>query len=233
MGLFRRGPSAGSPGSAIKPAGEVWLAKLDEYLAPPDEDGHPTQIVDNEAPFGKPRYYRAAVYTVQPWLSSPWSDVVAGVLTGATWALGIPGNALAQMEVDVVPPLSFNRNVESFVGQPAGASLPIVVRDGGVRGRAGSVKVRVIDTDAVDLLRYLVEYDGTLLLRDPFGDAWYLAINENITEELLHASKTLSEPDHFLTRQVYEVDLGFVQSRRAGIPTQDPLAQLFVTAEAP
>lgn len=184
-------------------------------------------VVDSEALFGVLRYYRAKVYTPTPYLASLPSTPVAATLTGNAWVLSDPQLPASQTLITVIPPFEFTLQSVASVFYPVGRSNAVVVRDGGLKGAAASLHVRVLGKAAYDALLALLETPSELFLRDIFGRGWYVEVVHDARFSLMRAAPDATDGGTFPLRHAHEVEIGVIQVDRPAVTDPDPFATFF------
>lgn len=179
-------------------------------------------VVDFEAPAGVERCYRAVYY-----VTNGTSTIASAFSVECCETLGTPGeggptgcdcylftdpaDSTRGGVVNVKAPFVLKRTTVGGTFQPSGRAKAIVVTDGAPKSNRGTLTLIAADRAMYDLISELYESDRTLLLRDPFGHAYYLRIvgDTTITQLFVPPLATETTPvgdAHEFALPVVEVD---------------------------
>lgn len=188
-------------------------------------------VIDIEARSGVVRSYRAVAYTGDVSITASfYSNIVTAEITEAGWVLSGMTSGL-QKRVKVAPPFEYKRSQLGGVFYPAGngvdVPMPIVVSDGTPRSAEFTATFRTLSrADFEDLMSILMT-EEVMLLRDSFGNAWFVKIAPGAgpSFQRLMASPTEFETTPF--RHAHEIPVPFIEVRRPiSGPTSGSLALL-------
>lgn len=162
-------------------------------------------LYDHEAPFQTERTYRARVASLSPPLSSLWSTEKTAEVYGERWSL---------MDVDthVELPLKIMPDVQAPTATGAGVFVPLVgtesiVLTTGWRHGQIKLKIQALTKDARLGLLEVIRSGDTFLLRNPFGETWFVKFTGDAVPELLRAVAMLGENTPIRDARIYDVTL--------------------------
>lgn len=162
----------------------TWLTVRDSG-GTPDLDGE-VVLTDREPRLNRRRWYRAM--TRVDGVASEWSEEDSAlVVEDALWVLSAPLELADPVAVDIAPPFTFTEPIPAGVHRPPGRRNAIVVRGGGRQSAETPLKIRTLDADAHDALRYLLDGSRPLLLRSPYGQHWFCEAHGDLSTEMLDA----------------------------------------------
>lgn len=206
---------------------DTWEFVRDGYGIVPDGSNEAT-LVDYEARFGVERTYRAKHYVYDAdgdiWVGSAWSATDADTLGPRDiWTLTNPFDSDAGGIVDVNPDFSLDRSIVGGAFQPDGRDDPIVLIDGKPKTPVGSLRLWELSTSMRVELDELFEAQVPVLLRDPFGRAFYIMAIGSVKQSFVHASPTAGEVTS--VRDAHELSASVQGVRRpSAAPLTGPLA---------
>lgn len=116
-----------------------------------------------------------------------------GTLETVEWLLSRVGDPDSVVVVSVTPGWKPTTKREVGAFYPAGRDRAVVVR-GDTYGVEGPLAVHVLDAAAYDAVKALLLADDTLLLRSSQGQAWWLAVTGDVTEQPMRAAPSVVEP---------------------------------------
>lgn len=190
--------------------GVTWATVRDALALDPDAFSN-VSTYDREMPFNKARKYRARTYVPDPVLNGAWSTVQTATFSYAQWRLMDPLEPSLALDVQVREPFGFTRHRSAGVFQPIGASRAIVVK-GDRYGADARLMFWLLDETTYSTLDSLMRIDRTLLLRDPMGRSWYIAVVDDETWTMLRAVKQSGEA--YPVRHAHTLDLRVVEVAR-------------------
>jgi hypothetical protein len=159
---------------------------------------------DNEAPYGV-RAYRTRTVVPDPYLAGTWSSSVNATMTGDRWVLSSPESG-DTVVVRAQPDFKPSRPTGTAWYESRDRSQGIAVYSENLGPYRFSLTLWALDRATYDGVQALLAPPRTLLLRDPFGRAWYLAVTDDVDEEFI---RSVANPDE-------TTELGF----RHSIPLQ-------------
>jgi hypothetical protein len=162
-------------------------------------------IFDYEAPFNTERTYRARVASLTPPLSSLWSATAVGEIFGETWTL-LKVSDGTETTLSVVPGPSMPTPTGTGVFVPLNGPESIVLTSG---WRHGDIKLKLQAlTRAARLeLTDLIRSGETFLLRNPFGESWFVRFTGEVSPEILRAVALLDENTPTRDARIFDVTL--------------------------
>jgi hypothetical protein len=183
-------------------------------------------LVDREARFGVTRTYRAFSYldNVTSILGSEFSNEDDATITDLKWILSNPTDETQIMRVSMTPEYSYTRLKVSAEFDAVGRLDPIVVSDGALKTRRQVLNVRTLSRAVFDELEEMLEADAVLLLRNPFGEAVFVAlVTPGVDFALIRAQPT--DDEDTAIRHAHEIAIPVAEVRRpqAG-PASGPLS---------
>lgn len=208
--------------------GSTWETVRDADALVPDGGGD-VAATDYEARVGIVRTYRATTYVADPYLPGTPSSTDTATLTatpsGPAWLLTAVDDPTLGGAVTVIEPYALTRPVRAGVFYPVGRANPIVTRDGGPKGYRTTLHFRTLDAAAYALLDAVISYEGTLLIRDPFGAAWYLVPVGDLESTLIRAEPTNTETTPLRHLHEWSVEVAQVD-RPPVVLTTTPVEEL-------
>lgn len=184
---------------------------------------------DREARFGVARTYRAVVYiadtVLDTWNGSDWS-ATASATAGPrnVWTLTNAANPTSDTVV-AVQEFRPARKVVAGAFETVGGDV-VVVSDGAPRLPRFDLRVWLKTTAQRTAVLALFEADAVLLLRNPFGEAFYVKPSDgDLVVELLRAAPTVGEVTSIRDFRSLSVPVQTVERPAAG-PTFGPFAEV-------
>jgi hypothetical protein len=135
---------------------------------------------DYEAPRGSTVFYRARAVGVTAGsveIPSAWGTVQQVLITNDStwWFKAIANSAYNTGSVRVLKQIDVTVEEPNTVFRPLGATRPIVVA-GPLQGEDGSYSILTVTNAEYTALSPIINYQGTLLVQDPFGNQKYIRI---------------------------------------------------------
>ena len=160
-------------------AGVIYAGVRDGENLTPD-GSYKAIAIDYEAPRGGVSWYRAraiGVNSSSEEFPSAWSTVQQVLITNdeTWWFKAVANPSINLGSVRVLAELDTNIDEPNTVFRPLGATRPIVVA-GPLQGEDGIYNIKTITENEWDNLLPLIEYQGTILVQDPFGNQKYIRI---------------------------------------------------------
>lgn len=225
---------AGLPGTArfgvqfSDDGGTTWYNVRNGDALVPDGTGK-ASVVDSEAPFGVARSYRAATYTYDSaadlWQQADWSGTVTATLTPTSiWAFTNPFSTANQL-VASIREFTTEAEVVSQMFQPVTRTDPVVLSDGAPKYPSVTIQLNALDAATVRKIDALANAGLTLLLRNPFGEVFYVRLMDKYTRDYLRAGPLPSESTPLRNAKVHTIQAQAVRRPQAG-PTTGPLAEV-------
>jgi hypothetical protein len=166
------------------------------------------------------------VFLPAPFNTSPWSTTATATLTPSSiFTLTAPSNAALGGIVTVAEPPQEVSLVLSGVFNPAGRKNAVVISEGGPLGPQIQVKLREVGTTARQMIDTIMAADTDMLLRDPFGRAWYVRPQTNLTRVQILAAKAAGDVPSVLDLHENTLQLVAIDRPDTG-PGVDGLTQL-------
>jgi hypothetical protein len=210
------------------PGSSVWYNVRNGDALVPDGSGK-ASVVDNEAPFGVARTYRAVTYvydsTADLWQQSAWSGSVSAALTPQTmWALTNPFDSNQGLVARVQ---SFETVASVVVGKffAAGRADPIVMSDGPPKYPGIELNLWSLSSTERAELEALCNADTVLLLRNFYGECFYIRLDNEFRRTYLRSSPLRSESTPLRDAKSIRVTTQAVKRPVAG-PTSGPLVEV-------
>jgi hypothetical protein len=138
--------------------------------------------VDYEAPRTITAYYRCrsvAIDSSSNEFSSNWGTVQQVLITNDNtwWFKAVEEPSINQGSIRVLKELDVQVPEPNTVFRPLGSDRPIVVA-GLIQGQDGGYSIKTVNETEWDDLYPLIEYQGTILVQDPFGNQKYIRITD-------------------------------------------------------
>jgi hypothetical protein len=166
-------------------------------------------LFDYEAPFQEDRIYRARVASVSPDLSSLWSTTATVNVSGWTWDLmKVSDHTSLRLRVD--PDLSKSDPTGTRKFQPMAGSENVVLSTGWSEGDIPLTARVLSKSDRLALVEFLRSQE-TLLLRNPFGEAWYVQPTEDVTWKQLRSVALTEESTPIRDAREYSINFTVVR----------------------
>jgi hypothetical protein len=220
-------PTAYMPGSGPLHQASIWKnVRNGDALAP--NSGGTSSITDYEAPFGVQRLYRATTYVYDTasdhWQQSTWSLLYAGTLTPKTmWALTNPFDS-SQGLVVRVQDFETVSTVTTSKLFAVNRDDPIVMTDGGLKYPTIDVNVWALTAAERAALDALCAENTTLLLRNFYGESWYIRLDNEFHRAYLQAVPLATESTPLRDAKTMKFNTQAVRRPSAG-PTSGPLVE--------
>ena len=184
--------------------GETWLPVRGANPGPSILTGG-VDLFDLEAPFNTERTYRARVSSLNPPLSSLWSTEKTGEVWSEEWSLLTVSNG-TETHIDVSPSPAAPRPTGTGVFKPLVGREAIVLTAGWRHGDL-KLKLQALTRERRLELETLSQSGEVFLLRNPFGEAWFVRFTGDITPEILRATPLLDENTPIRDARIYDVTL--------------------------
>lgn len=168
-----------------------------------------TTATDYDIPFGVTRTYRAVAYNDSPRVVSAVSNTITAGISARVYALTSTVNPSLGGKVQVVDAPTWTRTVKAGVFEGVGAEFPVVVDDGAPKSRRATLGLQTDLKPEWDKVAAVVEAGGVLLLRNPFGEAWYCKVVGDWGRAQVKAFPDASEDTPL--RHLHKVDLPLVE----------------------
>jgi hypothetical protein len=138
--------------------------------------------VDYEAPRTITAYYRCravAIDSSSNEFASNWGTVQQVLITNDNtwWFKAVEEPPINQGSIRVLKELDVQVPEPNTVFRPLGQNRPIVVA-GPIQGQDGGYSIKTVTESEWDDLYPLIEYQGTILVQDPFGNQKYIRITD-------------------------------------------------------
>jgi hypothetical protein len=140
------------------------------------------------------------------------------------WALTNPFDDSQGAIVSVQPGFKLSRPVRQGTFWPSGAYFPTIVTDGKPKAASGDLGLWAKTNAERVAIETMVDADVPLLLRDPFGRAWYVKLTDAFDEEVVRAQALASESTGIRDFHVIKFMVQQVKRPVAG-PSEGPLAE--------
>jgi hypothetical protein len=166
-------------------------------------------VYDYEAPFFTERQYRARISSLNPALSSVWSATTTVELPGEVWSLlNVASNTELLLAVE---PGSVRKPEKSGAASftPLVGTENIVLSGGWMEGDL-SLTVRTLSKAARRELQEFLRAGAVMLLRNPFGDHWFVKWTGDSEREYLRAIPLLSEQTPLRDANLFGITLSVV-----------------------
>lgn len=174
-------------------ASAPWRWVRDGHALIPDGAGH-AQVMDRTPGFGVERTYRAVQYVPLPLLVGDFSATEVATVEANLWAITSPyGGEGLYLPLRGEDDVEWLHKVASTVNWPVGRDGPIVDTDGGPRKGAGSLPLRTLSKGDYDALWLLLRATRVLVVRNPFGDVWHVALVGDVPDKYVNAMATAEE----------------------------------------
>lgn len=211
--------------------GETWQTVKGAAALVPDASGDAV-AVDEQARFGVPRTYRIVTYvdippTVFTAAVGPTAAATLGVEGGVRnlWVLSDFEEVLAPVVVAVESFEAEHQSISETHWAAGGRTDPIVLTDGAPKIPRLSANLWAKSKADREAIMGLLLADTTLLLRSPFGDAWYFRVTESVRRRIIRAQATASESTGIRDFSTIAIDVQTVARPKAGL-TSGPLAEV-------
>lgn len=138
--------------------------------------------VDYEAPRATIAYYRCRAVGVDAnsnEFPSAWGTVQQILITNDNtwWFKAVEEPTINQGSIRVLKELDVQVPEPNTVFRPLGSDRPIVVA-GPIQGQDGGYNIKTVTETEWDDLYPLIEYQGTILVQDPYGNQKYIRITD-------------------------------------------------------
>lgn len=161
---------------------------------------------DYDIPLGQPRMYQARTFFAVPRTVSPPSPT--RTVTVEFWDYVITSTDDPELGgTFAVTDLAWSRPRSVGVYEPLGAEFPIVINDGRVRARRGTISIDTWDAAEYRRLVAVLSPASTLLVRDQFGEAVYCRVVGDWEEQLRQAAPLLDENTGLRHAHVHDLPL--------------------------
>lgn len=184
--------------------GTTWVPMRDANPGPSITSGG-VDLFDFEAPFNTVRSYRARVSSLEPPLSSLWTAVKTADVYAEEWTL-LKVSDHTETVLSVLPGPQAPTPTGTGVFSPLVGTENIVLTSG---WRHGDIKLKLhalTKDDRLELVA-LSRSGETFLLRNPFGEAWYVRFTGDVVPDILRATPLLNEQTPIRDARVYDVTL--------------------------
>lgn len=220
-------PASFLPGTGPLLQSSVWKNVRGGDALDPDASGNAV-VVDYEAPFGVQRIYRATTWvydsTSDLWQQSAWSSLAPGTLTPQTsWSLTNPFNSSQAM---IIRLQSFETVAPVVVGKffPVKRTDPIMMSDGAPKLPTIELNIWALSPAERAELEALCNADTTLLLRNFYGECFYIRLDSEFRRTYLRSSPQRNETTPLRDAKTIRVTTQAVKRPVAG-PTSGPLVE--------
>lgn len=191
--------------------------------------GGTASVVDYEAPFGVQRLYRAATYTYDStqdlWQQSTWSVLGAGTLTPQTlWTLTNPFDS----GMGLIARLQEFETVQSVITSKdfaVGRADPIMMSDGPPKYPSIEMNFWSFTSSDRAALEALCNANATLLLRNYFGESYYVRLDNEFRRTYLRSAPLVTDTTPLHDAKSIKATTQAVKRPIAG-PTSGPLAEV-------
>jgi hypothetical protein len=207
---------------------DAWQWVRDAFDIVPSGAGS-ASVIDREARFGVARSYEAIVYVydsaLDAWNGSTWSTPAAATLGPRNvWALTNPfdstqGALVSVRDFDPAKP------VKAGVFWPVNSQEAIVISDGAPKNASFTLSLWMKDRATRDAVEKMFAADVVLLLRDPFGRAYFAKVIGDISMPIVRAAPVAGEVTGIRDFHEWHAPMQSVRRPTAG-PDFGPFADL-------